>query len=201
MAKLLDPNFASQPCDRLKVTQISLGFFHPESRKRTLFYLKNKKELQKKRLSQGPQILMSLMSIDGHSDLHQYQRQKDQSQNKSNQSRAESEKLTRNQFEKKIVIGYRDTMTEDRTSAQNVGPQDRTSSSGGPSPSPSSTTSLFISIVTSFIQLNTCVRRRSRRMIKIELVLVFRNRWLYIYVINIWHSLQRKQSDRRMRSS
>ena len=137
-------------------------------------------------MSQGPQIPMSLMRIDGHSDLHQYQRQKDQSQNKSNQSRAESEKLTRNQFEKKIVIGYRDTMTEDRTSAQNAGPQDRTSSSGGPSPTPSSTTSLFINIVTSFFQLNICVRRRrSRRMVKIKLVLVFRNRWLYIYVVNI----------------
>ena len=86
-------------------------------------------------------------------------------------------------------------MTEDRTSAQNVGPQDRTSSSGrpSPSPSPSSTSSLFISIVTSFLQLNICVRRRrSRRMVKIELVRVFRNRWLYIYVVNIWHSLQRK---------
>ena len=79
MAKLLDPNFASQPCDRFdwwlveSNTDIS-GLFSTRKQKKNFFiYLKNKKELQKKRLSQGPQIPMSLMRIDGHSDIHKYQ--------------------------------------------------------------------------------------------------------------------------------
>ena len=89
MAKLLDPNFASQPCDRFdwwlveSNTDIS-GLFSTRKQKKNFFiYLKNKKELQKKRLSQGPQIPMSLMGIYGHSDLHQYQRQKDQPKSSS----------------------------------------------------------------------------------------------------------------------
>ena len=136
-------------------------------------------------MSQGPQMPMSLMRIDGHSDHLKYQINNKIKATKVKQNWRSSHEI---KLKKKIVIGYRDTMTEDRTSAQNAGPQDRTSSSGGSSsyPSPSSTTSLFINIVTSFFQLNICVRRRrSRRMVKIELVLVFRNRWLYIYVVNI----------------
>ena len=91
MAKLLDPNFASQPCDRFdwwlveSNTDIS-GLFSTRKQKKEHF-LFEKKGVAKKRLSLGPQIPMSLMRIDGHSDLHQYQRQKYQKQrNQQNKS-------------------------------------------------------------------------------------------------------------------
>ena len=82
MAKLLDPNFAPQPCDRFdwrpveSNTDIS-GLFSTRKQKKEHF-LFEKKGVAKKRLSLGPQIPMSLMRIDGDSDLHQYQGQKDQ---------------------------------------------------------------------------------------------------------------------------
>ena len=74
MAKLLDPNFAPQPCDRFdwrpveSNTDIS-GLFSTRKQKKEHFLFEKKGR------------------IDGHSDLHQYQRQKYQKQrNQQNKS-------------------------------------------------------------------------------------------------------------------